>query len=705
MRRYARTLAIIVVLLSAAVSSLSFQTIRIGGLERGGDTPLGLTLGLDLQGGSHLEYRAVPTDPETGEELKPTKDQMDALLKTIERRVNASGLGEPNIQLLGDDRLLVQLPGVRDPARAKSLIGETARLEFKHRMLNVDREIPEISKDDIVRMRVGELLPPGAFPTSTVPLGATTTAARATTTVAADLPTTTPPVLGPLQQATGTAATTPEATTTTTGPTPAPETGPNIRFVDELSEGGTSTPAASLGGDATTTPAGLSTSTATSTLGLAGAGGQNVTGTPVLVIEFTDQGAEAFADVVEVLSESLLPVGGNGQVYPSFLKLEVQKEAIRTMIVPYIPFVQLDEGGVFPMAREPNIQRIRDTNRFSINLTGQVEDLEDASATFGGDAELGLILVMGKVDEDIGLTGDDLDRAYPGQHAQVGLPIVNIEFNSEGARKFGEVTTRIAGTPELLAIVLDDEELIAPTVRAPITGGAAFIEGRDFTFERVRDIALLLESGRLPIPIELNKERSVDAILGADSLAKSVVAGLVGLGLVLLFMAMYYRLPGVVAAAALMIYAALVLAVLKMMPVTLTLPGVAAAILSIGMAVDANILIFERLKEELRAGRTLLSAINIGFNRAWAAIRDSNVSTLITCAILFWFADTLGEPRLKGFAVTLAIGVGLSMFSAITVSRTFLRLMAATPAGKRFTLFVPSGGGDLPQLRPRAEST
>jgi len=162
----------------------------------------------------------------------------------------------------------------------------------------------------------------------------------------------------------------------------------------------------------------------------------------------------------------------------------------------------------------------------------------------------------------------------------------------------------------------------------------------------------------------------------------------------------YYRVPGVVAAVALMIYASLVLAVFKLLPVTLELSGVAAVILSIGMAVDANILIFERMKEELRAGRTLLSAINIGFNRAWAAIRDSNVSTLITCAILFWFADTLDATIVKGFAITLAIGVGISMFSAITVSRTFLRLLAATRLSRRLGLFVPSGAADLPQQQP-----
>ena len=230
-----------------------------------------------------------------------------------------------------------------------------------------------------------------------------------------------------------------------------------------------------------------------------------------------------------------------------------------------------------------------------------------------------------------------------------------------------------------------------------ITAGTAVISGQDCTIERVRDIALLLESGRLPVPIELIQERDVDAILGEDSLAKSVVAGIIGLGLVLVFMTLYYRLPGVIASVALIIYSSMVLAVFKIMPVTLTLSGVAAAILSIGMAVDANILIFERMKEELRAGRTLLSAINIGFDRAWPAIRDGNVATLVTRGILLWFSDRVVAPSGTGVAVTVAMGVVLSMFSAITITRTLLRFMSATRLSGMMGLWLPSGASDIPQ--------
>ena len=311
---------------------------------------------------------------------------------------------------------------------------------------------------------------------------------------------------------------------------------------------------------------------------------------------------------------------------------------------------------------------------------------------------MSLTKLSGKSDDDIGLTGDDLARAYAGQHTGSGAPIVNIEFTDRGARIFGDLTAEIAGTADQIAIILDGEELVAPVVQQAITSGVAFIQGHDFTVERVRDLALLLESGRLPIPIgEPILERNVGPSLGQASLEKSVVAGAVGLALVLAFMALYYRVPGVVAAVALLLYTSLLLAVFKIIPVTLTLSGVAAAVLSIGMAVDANILIFERMKEELRHGRTLLASINIGFNRAWPAIRDSNVSTLITCAILFWFADQLGAAVVQGFAVTLAVGVAISLFSAIFVSRTFLRIVAETALGRRLNLFVPAGAEDLPQ--------
>ena len=640
MRRYVRTLVVIAVLVTLASLALGFKTIKIGGFERGSESILGLNLGLDLRGGIDLRYQAI--DPFTGEPFTPQGDEMKALQRRIEERVNASGLGRPNIQILGGDRLLIQLPGLSDPARAKAMIGETAQLVYKQRKLNVGSAITDISVDDILSASV--------FAQGEDVLTATTSTATAPTLTE-----------GPVTS-TEAAATSPDATATTTAFEPPP--------------------------------------------------------IPVLRLEFTEEAAEVFAGVVDRMRLSLAPVPGTeerlpgsgelvpgtGDVYPNILEISVGADTSTLLSITYAPVLRVPGLGAVPLGGEPIIKRFGNTTQFSINLLGALIDMEGARSIFEGEPDLFFTEVIGRLDEDIGLTGEDMSRAYAGTNRNTGLPIVNIEFNSEGTGKFGEITTRLYDTNDLLVILLDDKELVASSVRSPITAGVGFIEGPDFTFDRVRDIALLLEAGRLPIPIELIQERDVDAILGADSLARSVVAGLVGLALVLLFMVLYYRAAGVVAALALVIYAILVLAIFKVIGVTLELSGVAAAILSIGMAVDANILIFERMKEELRAGRTLLSSINIGFNRAWPAIRDSNVSTLITCGILFWFADTLGATIVQSFAATLAIGVAISMFSAITVSRTFLRLLAASPVGKRLGMFVPSGGADLPQLKREAEA-
>jgi preprotein translocase subunit SecD len=414
----------------------------------------------------------------------------------------------------------------------------------------------------------------------------------------------------------------------------------------------------------------------------------------VIIVEFTESGAETFAEVVDrlVASLSITQEGGPSRPPPpSVLEMSITGQTnYRTTLL-----------GI-------QIQPIATTTSFAFPFnpgTGEPPTVEQAREMLGDDPEIEFVEIQGFVDENIGLTGDDLEVAYPGTHSVSQQPIVTVVFKDRGARIFGELTQQIAGSEtDQIAIFLDDQQLISPRVTGVITAGTATIEG-DFTIERVRDLALLLEAGRLPLPIELIQERSVDAILGADSLRKSLIAGIVGLSLVLAFMVLYYRLPGVIAATALFIYAALVLATLKILPgsfTTLNLSGVAALILSIGMAVDANILIFERMKDELRGGRTLLSAINIGFNRAWPAIRDGNVSTLITCGVLFWFSEQLGETVLQGFAVTLAIGVAWSMFSAITVSRTLLRVMASTGASRRLGLFLPVG--EIRTSRePRAE--
>ena len=237
---------------------------------------------------------------------------------------------------------------------------------------------------------------------------------------------------------------------------------------------------------------------------------------------------------------------------------------------------------------------------------------------------------------------------------------------------FGDFTS--SHVNQYLAIVLDHRVISAPVINSPITDGQGVIQG-SFTADSANQLAIQLRYGSLPVPIKVVESRTVGPTLGEESVHKSVLAGAIGLSVVVLFMALYYRLPGLVADMALLCYALFSLMLFKMIPVVLTLPGIAGFILSIGMAVDANVLIFERLKEELRAGRNLRQAIDLGWSRAWPSIRDSNSSTLITCLILFVFGSTFGASMVKGFAITLALGVGVSLFTAIIVTRTFLHLV------------------------------
>jgi preprotein translocase subunit SecD len=248
---------------------------------------------------------------------------------------------------------------------------------------------------------------------------------------------------------------------------------------------------------------------------------------------------------------------------------------------------------------------------------------------------------------------------------------VAFELKGEDAQTFSAYTASNVGN--VLAIVLDKQVISTPRINEPITDGQGVISG-NFTSETANSLAVQLRYGSLPIPLAVVETRTVGPTLGQDSLQKSLTAGLIGFIVVILFMALYYRLPGVVADIAIIFYAILALALFRFIPITLTLPGIAGFLLSTGAALDANILIFERFKEELRAGRTLRQSVDIGWKRAWPSIRDSNIATLITCAILFWFGSQFGASIVKGFSLTLALGVVVSLFVAIIVTRTLLAL-------------------------------
>ncbi len=292
----------------------------------------------------------------------------------------------------------------------------------------------------------------------------------------------------------------------------------------------------------------------------------------------------------------------------------------------------------------------------------------------------------------------ELTSAYFKENAYVdrdnlGRILLIFEWNEEGSKLSEEITGRLINKP--LGIFLGDEALlgederpIAPIIRSKITDRGQ-IDG--LSLNEAMELSTLLNAGRIPVPLTPIYDQTVSPILGADFIDKSIKAGIIGIILVMLFIMVYYRLSGVLACLSLIFYGALVLAIFKLWPVTLTLAGLGGFILSIGMAVDANVLIFERMKEEIRTGRTLGAAIEAGFNRAWTAIRDSNVTTIIVCIILFWVGNSIvGGAPVKGFAVTLLIGVLASMFTAIVVTRTLLRLFVGSRLAKRTSLFSVS---------------
>ena len=324
-----------------------------------------------------------------------------------------------------------------------------------------------------------------------------------------------------------------------------------------------------------------------------------------------------------------------------------------------------------------------------------VTDLKEAEAFLGKTAQLEFkkpIIVNGQpkrddkgsiIWESAGLTGEDLKSATIGSDA-TGQWTVSLEFNGKGATRFGELTSELVG--QQMAIFFDNEEISAPVIREAIYGGRAEISGGDsggFKYEEAERMVNLLNAGALPVPSDIIQENTVGPTLGAASIEKSKVASIIGIALVMLFMLLMYRLPGLIADVALVVYGLILFALFKAIPVTLTLAGIAGFVLSIGMAVDANILIFERTKEELRAGRNLFTAINSGFDRAWASIFDSNMTTILTCIVLYF----LGTSVVKGFALTLFLGILVSLFTAITVTRNLMHLIFGTGELKYPALF------------------
>ncbi len=601
------------------------------------------SLGLDLQGGAHLVYQAdvqniVDTERSTA---------VEGVRDVIERRVNGLGVGEPNVQTakVSDEyRIIVELPGVTDVATAISMIGETPILEFKEQNNEPTRELNAEEKKQLeafntdAKNRIDGLLK------------------RIQNKEAFDM--------------VAKEASEDDASKNNGG------------YMGYLAK---SSPYGELYAWAGTVKEGVFTQAVIPSVeglnllkrGAERDGEKEVSAKHILICYLGAarcEGAaynkdEARAKALEVYEKA------NANNFADLAK-EFSTE----------PGVAQTGGDLGFFTQEAMVKPFADA-AFSAKvgqIIGPVETefgyhiIYKTGEQMTKEYEVSRILVRTKTEQDIlppqdqwkntGLSGKQLERAQVVTDQQTGEVQVSLQFNSEGTDLFRQVTERNLQKP--VAIFLDGEPISIPNVNQIIPNGQAIISG-GFTLTEAKLLSQRLNAGALPVPVELISQQTVGATLGAESLQASLKAGLVALLLVMLFMVLYYRIPGVIAVFGLMVYAAVSLAIFKLMGVTLTLAGIAGFILSIGMAVDANILVFERMKEELRAGKSLRLAVEEGFLRAWLSIRDGNTSVLITCVILVWF----GSSFVQGFAVTLIVGTLISIFSAVTVTRTCLRFV------------------------------
>ena len=433
---------------------------------------------------------------------------------------------------------------------------------------------------------------------------------------------------------------------------------------------------------------------------------------------------EVIDGVIAVIANRINPLGvtepniekrGADQIVVELPKLSVtdkQKERIgRTALLEFRELVQVVDGVVVEGeegAVEAEEEAVEGEEGVVEGEEGVVEGEEGAvvedeeEGEIEGEEEAEVEVVLEWVPATAVIDGEEkvLNSSYFKENTFIsrtdfGGIELRFEWNEEGARLSEEITGRLIGQP--LAIFEGDQPLlgedghpIAPVIQSVITdrGRITGLSQTDAT-----ELSNQLNAGRLPVPLENIGEVNIDPTLGEDFVRLSLTAGIVGIVLVMLFMIAYYRVPGLVASLSLIFYGAMVLALFKLIPVTLTLAGIGGFVLSIGMAVDANVLIFERMKEEFRAGQTLGAAVEAGFERAWSAIRDSNVTTFIVCLILYWVGGSIAfGGSVKGFALTLFIGVAVSMFTAIVVTRTFLRLFVGTGLAQRTSLFSPYSG-------------
>ncbi|MBI2989585.1 MAG: protein translocase subunit SecD [Candidatus Magasanikbacteria bacterium] len=598
-------------------------------------------LGLDLQGGVSLVYEADLQNIEDS----GRKDAVEGVRDVIERRVNGMGVGEPNIQTTqvgSSHRLLVELPGLNNVHQAIDMIGETPILEFKEENTEAPRslteeerkQLEEFNKDaekraDSILKRIakGEDFEQVAREVSE------DQTSKNNGGYLQYLPKT--PLSAPLYEWAEKSKNQDTSTELIKS-----FDGYNVLKRGEEREGQKEVEA--------------------SHILICYLGAQNCSN-PVYTKE------EAFKKAEEIYNKA------NGE---NFAELAAENSSDESNKNTGGSLGFFKKGAMVPAFE----QAVFDAN--TGDIIGPVETqfgyhiIYKTNEETKKEYELWRILVRSKSESDIvppqsewkatGLSGKQLDRAEVVTQQTTGAIQVSLRFDSEGAKLFEEITKRHVGDP--IAIFLDGEAISIPTVQTAISNGEAVITG-SFNIQEARLLSQRLNAGALPIPINLISQQAVGASLGSEALAQSIKAGIVSLVLIVLFMVLYYRLPGLLSAVSLLLYSFLTLAIFKVMGVTLTLAGISGFILSIGMAVDANVLIFERMKEELRSGKSLKTSIEEGFIRAWSSIRDGNVSTLITCGLLVWF----GSSFVQGFAITLIIGILVSMFTAMSITRSMLR--------------------------------
>ena len=606
----------------------------------------GFHLGLDLQGGAHLVYEADMA----GIPFNERDDALAGARDVIERRVNAFGVGEPRVQtnVSGDKhRIIIELPGVVDVQDAIRQIGETPILEFKEVNPDPQTNLTEEQQAELERRNME------------------------TETRAQDI----------LKEITEGDLAFEQAVETYSEDQFTKSLGGDLGFVDQRSSDWMREMhqfATEIVEQGTVAKNILATGLGYHIVKLEESDERaaTVSARHILICFIgserckqerfqTEAGEiindlkkratpENFADLAKEYSDDT-GSGAAGGDLGEFTR--------GTMAKPFEEAAfALPVGGISPVIE----------TKFGYHIIYKYDETKEIQH------HLKHVLFKKTKPEDVApeldpwlntdLSGKQLERASVEFNNQTGEVEVGLKFDNEGKDLFAEITKRNVGKP--VAIFLDGGIISAPVVQTVISGGQAVITG-NFSIQEAKLLAQRLNAGALPLPIHIVGQSTVGPTLGRISLQKSLMAGIIGFALVLLFMLLYYRLPGLLAGFALILYVVLVLAVFKLVPVTVTLAGVAGFILSLGMAVDANILIFERIREELCDGRSYSRAITEGFERAWTSIRDGNVSTLITCAILYWF----GTSIVRGFAVTLSVGIVLSMFSAITITRIWLRFV------------------------------